>query len=268
MTHPVRPYFDQPGVHDVYRRWHAVLAEYDGDRMMIGEAWVPDAESMARYVRADEMQQVFNFSWLEAHWSAGSSARSSARRSPPWSRWMPHPPGCCPTTTWSASSPVMETGRKGWRVLGRPRWPSWRCPARRTSTRARSWACPRATSPQPPAPTRPGSAAPASVATAAGSPCPGTVRSRRTGSVPAHTRGCPCQPTGPVSPWTRRAPTPTRRCRSTAARSRCVARSRERSASTPTSRTATTTCWCSPGPGWTEHQAWSAWSTAVGCQPR
>jgi alpha-glucosidase len=93
MTSPVRPYFDQPGVHDVYRRWHAVLAEYDGDRMMIGEAWVPDAESMARYVRADEMQQVFNFSWLEAHWSAGEfgevvrstfAALESVDASPTW----------------------------------------------------------------------------------------------------------------------------------------------------------------------------------------
>jgi alpha-glucosidase len=72
LTDSVRPYFDQPAVHDVYRRWHRVLAEYDGDRMMIGEAWVLDAEAMARYVRADEMQQVFNFSWLEAPWSAAA----------------------------------------------------------------------------------------------------------------------------------------------------------------------------------------------------
>jgi alpha-glucosidase len=70
MSDPVRPYFDQPGVHDVYRRWRSILDEYDGDRMMIGEAWVPDAEAMARYVRPDEMHQVFNFSWLEASWSA------------------------------------------------------------------------------------------------------------------------------------------------------------------------------------------------------
>ena len=74
MSDAVRPYWDQPGVHDVYRRWHRVLAEYDGDRMMIGEAWVPDAESMARYLRPDEMQQVFNFSWLEADWSAAQFA--------------------------------------------------------------------------------------------------------------------------------------------------------------------------------------------------
>ncbi|MFD1825797.1 glycoside hydrolase family 13 protein [Mumia zhuanghuii] len=65
-----RPYWDQPGVHDVYRRWRQVLDSYPGDRMMIGEAWVGSPESMAQYVRADEMNQVFNFHWLSTPFSA------------------------------------------------------------------------------------------------------------------------------------------------------------------------------------------------------
>ncbi len=65
-----QPMWDQPEVHDVYRRWHAVLAEYDGDRMSVAEAWTPTAESMARYIRPDEMSQSFNFAWLLAPWSA------------------------------------------------------------------------------------------------------------------------------------------------------------------------------------------------------
>ncbi|MGH3498509.1 MAG: glycoside hydrolase family 13 protein [Nocardioidaceae bacterium] len=65
-----RPYWDQPGVHDVYRRWRRILADYPGDRMAIGEAWVSTAEAMARYIRPDELQQTFNFHWLEAEWSA------------------------------------------------------------------------------------------------------------------------------------------------------------------------------------------------------
>ena len=69
LSESARPYGDQPGVHDVYRRWHQVLAEYPGDRMAIAEAWVADAEAMARYVRPDELQQVFNFHWLQADWS-------------------------------------------------------------------------------------------------------------------------------------------------------------------------------------------------------
>ncbi|MGH3383812.1 MAG: glycoside hydrolase family 13 protein [Nocardioidaceae bacterium] len=70
MSELDRPYWDQPGVHDVYRRWHDVLASYPGDRMAVAEAWVSSAESMARYVRPDELQQAFNFHWLEAEWSA------------------------------------------------------------------------------------------------------------------------------------------------------------------------------------------------------
>jgi alpha-glucosidase len=66
----VRPYWDQPAVHDVYRRWHRVLGSYEGDRMAIAEAWVPTAETLARYVRPNELQQAFNFLWLQADWSA------------------------------------------------------------------------------------------------------------------------------------------------------------------------------------------------------
>ncbi|ANH37136.1 Oligo-1,6-glucosidase [Nocardioides dokdonensis FR1436] len=64
------PMWDQPEVHDVYRCWHDVLAEYDGDRMLVAEAWTQTPESMARFVRPDEMAQSFNFAWLLAPWSA------------------------------------------------------------------------------------------------------------------------------------------------------------------------------------------------------
>jgi alpha-glucosidase len=66
------PMWDQPGVHDVYRRWHNVLAEYDGDRIAIAEAWARTPEAVARYVRSDELHQAFNFDWLLAPWSAPS----------------------------------------------------------------------------------------------------------------------------------------------------------------------------------------------------
>jgi alpha-glucosidase len=67
---PPYPMWDQPEVHEVYRRWHKILDEYDGDRMAVAEAWTPTAESMARYIRSDELQQTFNFAWLEAPWCA------------------------------------------------------------------------------------------------------------------------------------------------------------------------------------------------------
>jgi len=64
------PMWDQDGVHEVYRRWRRVLQEFDDDRILVAEAWVGPAERMAAYVRADEMQQSFNFPFLRAGWSA------------------------------------------------------------------------------------------------------------------------------------------------------------------------------------------------------
>src|SRR6185312_6442793 len=68
------PYFDQDGVHAIYEEWNAVLAEYDGDRMMVAEAWVEPMERIFRYVREGEMQQAFNFGFLLAGWSASNIA--------------------------------------------------------------------------------------------------------------------------------------------------------------------------------------------------
>ena len=64
------PMFDQDGVHDIYRSWHRVLAEYDGDRALVAEAWVEPLARLARYVRPDEMHQAFNFAFLTSHWEA------------------------------------------------------------------------------------------------------------------------------------------------------------------------------------------------------
>ncbi|MHA7134173.1 glycoside hydrolase family 13 protein [Oerskovia turbata] len=64
------PMFDQDGVHDIYRAWHKVLAEYDGDRALVAEAWVEPLSRLARYVRPDEMHQAFNFSFLTTPWDA------------------------------------------------------------------------------------------------------------------------------------------------------------------------------------------------------
>lgn len=74
--YPPSPFFDQDGVHEIYRDWHKVLAEYDGDRMMVAEAWVEPADRLARYVRKDEMQQAFNFDFLLAGWDAARMAEA------------------------------------------------------------------------------------------------------------------------------------------------------------------------------------------------
>ncbi|MET0296203.1 MAG: glycoside hydrolase family 13 protein [Microbacterium sp.] len=66
------PYWGQPGVHDVYRDWHTLLAEYDGDRALCAEAWLPTPAKTALWVRPDEMHQAFNFAYLETGWDAAA----------------------------------------------------------------------------------------------------------------------------------------------------------------------------------------------------
>ncbi|MES2093148.1 MAG: alpha-amylase family glycosyl hydrolase [Actinomycetota bacterium] len=69
---PAPPYWAQEGVHAIYRDWHTVLAEYEGDRVLCAEAWVEPLTKLARWVRPDEMHQAFNFSYLETPWSGRS----------------------------------------------------------------------------------------------------------------------------------------------------------------------------------------------------
>ncbi len=68
------PMWDQPEVHEVYRRWRKLLDSYPGDRMAVAEAWTQTTESMVRFVRPDELHQTFNFAWLLADWSAPAFA--------------------------------------------------------------------------------------------------------------------------------------------------------------------------------------------------
>ncbi|MEV8267536.1 glycoside hydrolase family 13 protein [Microbacterium sp. NPDC076911] len=66
------PYWGQDGVHDIYRDWHQVVAEYEGDRALCAEAWMPTPEKTALWVRPDEMHQAFNFAYLETAWDAAA----------------------------------------------------------------------------------------------------------------------------------------------------------------------------------------------------
>jgi alpha-glucosidase len=64
------PYLDRDGVHDVFRSWRAIADSYDPPRVFVAEAWVPDAERLARYLRPDELQTAFSFNFLRAAWLA------------------------------------------------------------------------------------------------------------------------------------------------------------------------------------------------------
>jgi len=69
------PYWGQPQVHDINRKFRKVINEYD-DRIMAGEAWIMPLTRMAQWVRSDEYHQAFNFDYMFAAWSKEGQKRS------------------------------------------------------------------------------------------------------------------------------------------------------------------------------------------------
>lgn len=88
LGNDVMPFFDQDGVHEIYRQWRLILDEYSGNkkgpegpsaegrgretggRIFVAEAWTPTIERTANYVRPDELHQAFNFQYLSTAWDA------------------------------------------------------------------------------------------------------------------------------------------------------------------------------------------------------
>ncbi|GAB3226945.1 glycoside hydrolase family 13 protein [Glycomyces halotolerans] len=64
------PFFDQDGVHDIYRAWRPIIEQYEGDRIFVAEAWTDSAERRALYLRSDELHQAFNFDLVLAPFQA------------------------------------------------------------------------------------------------------------------------------------------------------------------------------------------------------
>lgn len=74
------PFWDQDGVHEIYREWRKLLDSYPGQRMAVSEAWVNPTSRSALYVRPDELANTFNFDFLTMKWEI-DSVRSSIDRS-------------------------------------------------------------------------------------------------------------------------------------------------------------------------------------------
>ena len=66
------PMWDREEVHEIYREWRRIIDSYDGDRMLVAEAWVTPYSRLARYTRPDELHQAFNFDHCVASWQAGA----------------------------------------------------------------------------------------------------------------------------------------------------------------------------------------------------
>ncbi|HEX6683648.1 MAG TPA: glycoside hydrolase family 13 protein [Candidatus Limnocylindrales bacterium] len=61
-------YFNQEGVHEIYRSWRSIADGYPRKRIFVGELWDPDFTS---YLRADELHTGFNFAFLSCPWDPG-----------------------------------------------------------------------------------------------------------------------------------------------------------------------------------------------------
>ncbi|MFF3109830.1 glycoside hydrolase family 13 protein [Kitasatospora sp. NPDC057904] len=72
LGNDVMPFFDQDGVHEIYRSWRGILDEYPGQRIGVAEAWTPTVQRTANYVRPDELHQAFNFQYLGTDWDAAA----------------------------------------------------------------------------------------------------------------------------------------------------------------------------------------------------
>jgi alpha-glucosidase len=68
--------WNQPEVHDVYRRWRTVCDGYAHSPMLVGEVWIGDAAEQARYVRPGELHLVFNFRLLFSSWEPAEMAKA------------------------------------------------------------------------------------------------------------------------------------------------------------------------------------------------
>ncbi|MBA3384754.1 MAG: hypothetical protein H0T20_08890, partial [Actinobacteria bacterium] len=61
---------NRPEVHEIYRRWRAIAREYDPERVLLGETWVPNLAELAKYYGDDDELQlpmIFPFTLADLH---------------------------------------------------------------------------------------------------------------------------------------------------------------------------------------------------------
>lgn len=66
------PYmWNQPEVHEIFKRWRAIADSYDRELTLLGEVWLSPTEA-ADYIRAGELNQVFYFDLLQQPFESGA----------------------------------------------------------------------------------------------------------------------------------------------------------------------------------------------------
>ncbi len=69
------PYQDRWSVHEIYRDWRRISDSYPGERVFVGEVWLPTPGQFTKYLRPDELHSAFNFEFLCCAWEAGAMRR-------------------------------------------------------------------------------------------------------------------------------------------------------------------------------------------------
>lgn len=75
ITHPHDAFierWDQPGIHEIYRRWRAIADSYDPPRVFLGEIHVETDERLMEYLGPEGLHLAFQFSFLKAEWTVES----------------------------------------------------------------------------------------------------------------------------------------------------------------------------------------------------
>jgi alpha-glucosidase len=62
------PHWDTDGVHEILRRWRALIDAHPGEQVFVAESVVNGPARLARYLRADEAHTAFNFDYVHARW--------------------------------------------------------------------------------------------------------------------------------------------------------------------------------------------------------
>jgi alpha-glucosidase len=63
---------NQPELLPLYGRWHDLVDDYDGDRMLVGEIVLKDQRAVADYVAPGRLHLAFNFTLLHSDWDAAA----------------------------------------------------------------------------------------------------------------------------------------------------------------------------------------------------
>jgi alpha-glucosidase len=61
---------NQPDLLPLYARWRALVEQYEGERMFVGEIVLLDQDAVAQYVTPDRLHLAFNFTLLHSDWNA------------------------------------------------------------------------------------------------------------------------------------------------------------------------------------------------------